>query len=72
VTHPATWALLFSLLVIALGRPAFALGIGWALWFALVMVNNAKERALKEPFLFDDDDYFLDANRHPASLRSLG
>lgn len=65
VTHAGVWTALFSLLVIVLARPVFALGIGWALWFALVMVNNAKERVLREPFLFDDYDYFLDAVRHP-------
>lgn len=65
LTHGAAWTVLFSLLVLLLGRPVFALAIGWALWFTLVMVNNAKAQALKEPFVFDDYDYFVDAIRHP-------
>lgn len=65
VAHATLWLALFFALNLILGRPGFALATGWTLWLALVMVNNAKGRVLREPFLFDDYYYFLDAIRHP-------
>ncbi|WP_231738806.1 LTA synthase family protein [Herbaspirillum rubrisubalbicans] len=54
-----------ALLTLLLGRPWFALTITMALLLLLVFVNNAKLRALHEPFVFQDHEYFLDALRYP-------
>jgi len=52
-------------LVLLLGRPWFAAAVVCALTLVVVVVNNAKVRALREPFLFADYEYFTDAIRHP-------
>ena len=52
-------------LVLLLGRPWFAAAVVWALMLVVVAVNNAKVRALREPFVFADYEYFTDAIRHP-------
>ncbi|NQE51056.1 capsular biosynthesis protein [Herbaspirillum rubrisubalbicans] len=54
-----------ALLTMLLGRPWFALTIAMSLLLLLVLVNNAKLRALHEPFVFQDHEYFLDALRYP-------
>ncbi len=52
-------------LVLLLGRPWFAAAVVCALMLVVVVVNNAKVRALREPFVFADHEYFTDAIRHP-------
>jgi hypothetical protein len=52
-------------LVLLLGRPWFAAAVMCALMLVVVVVNNAKVRALREPFVFADYEYFTDAIRHP-------
>jgi hypothetical protein len=52
-------------LVLLLGRPWFAAAVVCALMLVVVVVNNAKVRALREPFVFADYEYFTDAIRHP-------
>lgn len=63
--HVGVWLAVFSGLVVLLGRPRFALGLETAGMLLLVLVNNAKMRALREPFVFQDYEYFTDAIRHP-------
>lgn len=46
-------------------RPFFTSAMVLAGWFFLVLVNNAKWAALKEPFVASDFEYFLDALKHP-------
>jgi phosphoglycerol transferase MdoB-like AlkP superfamily enzyme len=52
-------------LVLLLGHPWFAAAVVCALMLVVVVVNNAKVRALREPFVFADYEYFTDAIRHP-------
>ncbi len=52
-------------LVLLLGHPWFAAAVVCALMLVAVVVNNAKVRALREPFVFADYEYFTDAIRHP-------
>lgn len=54
-----------GILVLLLGRPWFAMAAVSAFFLMLVLVNNAKTRLLREPFLFQDFEYFTDAIRHP-------
>lgn len=54
-----------SLLILILQRPYFALTVLGAFVFLVVMVNNAKFHSLREPFVFQDFEYFTDALKHP-------
>jgi len=63
--HLGVWTLLFSTLLLVSQRPGFAAGAALALCLLLVLVNNAKYRALQESFLFSDFGLFSQALRHP-------
>ncbi len=63
--HVGLWLVFYALLVLLLGRPWFSAAVISAFLLMLVLVNNAKVRALHEPFVFQDYEYFTDAIRHP-------
>lgn len=63
--HAGLWLLAYCALVCFLGRPWFAATGVSAFLLMLVLVNNAKVKALREPFVFQDYEYFTDAIRHP-------
>jgi phosphoglycerol transferase MdoB-like AlkP superfamily enzyme len=63
--HASLFVLAFALVLLAVQRPAFAAALTLAAQLALVLVNNAKQRALREPFLFTDFGLFSQALRHP-------
>ncbi|EXI68572.1 MAG: Phosphoglycerol transferase, alkaline phosphatase superfamily [Candidatus Accumulibacter adjunctus] len=63
--HGGVWLLAHALLTLVLGRPWFAAAAVSAFLLTLVLVNNAKVRALREPFVFQDYEYFTDAIRFP-------
>lgn len=59
------WSIAFSLLLLLSQRPVFAAGLALAGALLLVLVNNAKYQALREPFLFSDFGLFSQALKHP-------
>jgi hypothetical protein len=63
--HAGLWTLAYSALLVIVQRPFFAAAIGSAGALLVVLVNNAKFRALREPFLFSDFGLFSQALRHP-------
>ena len=63
--HGGLWLSAHAALTLVLGRPWFAAAAVSAFLLMLVLVNNAKFKALREPFLFQDYEYFTDAIRHP-------
>lgn len=63
--HGGVWLSAHAVLTLVLGRPWFATATVSAFLLMLVLVNNAKFKALREPFVFQDDAYFTDAIRHP-------
>jgi hypothetical protein len=63
--HLGSWVLVFTVLLIVLQRPWFAAGFVTCLQLVLIQCNQAKWRTLKEPFLVQDFDYFVDAVKHP-------
>lgn len=63
--HGGLWLVLYAALVFSLGRPWFAAAGVLAFLLLLVLVNNAKMRSLREPFIFQDYEYFTDAIQHP-------
>lgn len=64
-THVGLWCAAYALLVLLMGRPWCAMAAASAMLVTLVLVNNAKQKNLREPFLFQDYDYFLDTLRFP-------
>lgn len=63
--HCGLWLSCHGLLTLLLGRPWFAGTAVSAFLLMLVLVNNAKMNALREPFVFQDYEYFTDTIRHP-------
>lgn len=63
--HAGTWLAVYCLLAVLLGRPWFSMTIELALLLLVVLVNNAKMKSLREPFVFADFEYFTDAIMHP-------
>ena len=63
--HVGLWCAAYVVLVLRLGRPWCAMAATSAMLVTLVVVNNAKQKNLREPFLFQDYDYFLDTLRFP-------
>ncbi|MGM8930680.1 LTA synthase family protein [Salinicola halophyticus] len=63
--HLATAALHFTFWLLIVQRPWFALVIAASLQMVVIQVNNTKSTSLREPFLCQDFEYFIDAIRHP-------
>ncbi len=63
--HMGLWLLIFSVLLLIVQRPVFAALGALGAWLAVVLVGNAKEASLREPFVFMDFEYFTDAIKHP-------
>ncbi|MEH6472456.1 MAG: LTA synthase family protein [Halopseudomonas sp.] len=63
--HVGSWLLLFCLLLALTQRPWFTMAAVLGLQIFLVVVNNVKFDSLKEPFLFQDFEYFWDMIKHP-------
>lgn len=63
--HAGLWLCVYGVLAWLLGRPGFAMLATTAIFLTLVLVNNAKFKALREPFVFQDYEYFTDAVKHP-------
>ncbi len=59
------WTLAFSALLLLSQRPVFSACLALAGALLVVLVNNAKYQALREPFLFSDFGLFSQALRHP-------
>ncbi|MDE5832577.1 MAG: LTA synthase family protein [Desulfovibrio sp.] len=59
------WGFAYSILLFATGRPMCAALFALAMEAILVLVDNAKYRSLREPFLYQDYDYFLDTLKFP-------
>lgn len=63
--HLATATLHFAFWLLVVQRPWFALVIAASLQMVIIQVNNTKSTSLREPFLCQDFEYFVDAVRHP-------
>ena len=65
VLHTGVLLLIFTLELAVFRRPYFA-ALSVLGWFGfVVLVSVAKEQVLREPFIYQDFDYFTDAIRHP-------
>ncbi|SEI43179.1 LTA synthase family protein [Achromobacter sp. NFACC18-2] len=63
--HVGVWTLAFALELALFRRPYFGVFNVLAVQLLIVLVSNAKYRALREPFVYPDFEYFTDAIRHP-------
>lgn len=63
--HVGLWSSLFTLGLSFVGRPWFAMAAMSAFFLLLMLINLAKCQSLREPFVFQDFEYFVDAVRHP-------
>lgn len=63
--HVGIWTLAFAAELLLMRRPYFAAGNVLALELVIVVVSNAKRGVLREPFVYSDFEYFLDAIKHP-------
>jgi len=63
--HGGLWLLAWSAVFLLLARPVFAAMAVLAGQFLVVLINNAKYRALREPFLFSDFGIFSQTIKHP-------
>ncbi|GHB11337.1 LTA synthase family protein [Salinicola rhizosphaerae] len=61
----ATIVLHFVFWLLIVQRPWFAVVIAASLQMVIIQVNNTKSTSLREPFLCQDFEYFVDAIRHP-------
>jgi len=57
--------LLYALELILFQRAGFGAAMALSSLLLLVVVNNDKHKLLREPFLFQDFEYFTDLLRHP-------
>ncbi|MGB6218964.1 MAG: LTA synthase family protein [Castellaniella sp.] len=65
ILHAGLWMCAFALAWALARRPYFAAALALAGAGLIVVVNNAKYQALREPFVWADFEYFTDALRHP-------
>lgn len=63
--HVGLWLLLYALELCLFRRPIFGMVIGVATLLFIILVSKAKYRSLREPFIFQDFEYFTDAIKHP-------
>lgn len=59
------FSIVYSVLTLLSGRVWCSVAATLAFLIILILVNNAKQASLREPFLFQDYDYFLDTIRFP-------
>ena len=63
--HIGLWLLLFGAELALFRRPWFAVANVLTLLLIVVLVSNAKFQSLREPFIFQDFEYFTDALKYP-------
>ncbi len=63
--HVGLWLVLFALELSVFRRPWFAAANVLAILLFVVLVSGAKFHSLREPFIFQDFEYFSDALKHP-------
>ncbi|QOR37453.1 LTA synthase family protein [Billgrantia diversa] len=65
LVHLGAWSLAFTALLVVLQRPWFAASFATCLHLVLIQSNHVKWKTLKEPFLVQDFDYFIDMLKYP-------
>lgn len=63
--HSGLWILLFTVELAVCHRPWFATITALVFLLLVVQISNAKSLSLREPFIFQDFEYFTGAIKHP-------
>lgn len=63
--HLGLWLGYFVLGFVLFRRPWLAMLFSTAIFACLIVVNNAKYQSLREFFVYQDNDYFVDCLKHP-------
>jgi phosphoglycerol transferase MdoB-like AlkP superfamily enzyme len=63
--HIGLWLIIYLIEFLQFRRPWLATLLTSTIFFVLVLINHAKFRLLKEPFIYQDFEYFKDAIKHP-------
>lgn len=63
--HLGLWLGYFVLGFVLCRRPWLATLFSTAIFACLIVVNNAKYQSLREFFVYQDNDYFMDCVKHP-------
>jgi hypothetical protein len=63
--HFGLWLAVFAIEFLQFRRPWMSTAIVSVIYVVMVLINHAKYQALREPFLYQDFDYFVDALKHP-------
>ena len=63
--HIGLWLLFFAAELVLFRRPWFAVANVLTLLLIVILVSNAKYHFLREPFIFQDFEYFTDTLKHP-------
>jgi phosphoglycerol transferase MdoB-like AlkP superfamily enzyme len=63
--HLGLWLGYFVLGFVLCRRPWLSMLFSTAIFACLIVVNNAKYQSLREFFVYQDNDYFLDCVKHP-------
>jgi hypothetical protein len=66
--HLGMWTIAFAGVLLVVQRPWFATLLLTAELLFLAIVSNRKARALREPFVYQDFEYFTDVMKHPRLL----
>ena len=65
VLHLNGWLMVYCFELFLFQRPWFAASLATGFFTLLIVVNNVKFATLREPFIYQDFEYFFDALRHP-------
>ena len=65
VLHLNGWLMVYCFELLLFQRPWFAASLATGFFTLLIVVNNVKFATLREPFIYQDFEYFFDALRHP-------
>ncbi|WP_373976111.1 LTA synthase family protein [Chitinibacter sp. SCUT-21] len=63
--HVCGWLLIFCFELILFQRPWFASLLACAIFLLLIVISNTKQAMLREPFIYQDFEYFADLIKHP-------
>src|ERR1700741_1620215 len=66
--HLGLWTVGYAAVLLIVQRPWFAALLVLSELLFLAIVSNRKVRALREPFVYQDFEYFTDVIRHPRLL----
>jgi Sulfatase len=65
MVHVALWLFVYAIEFLQFGRPWIAMVLTNTIYAVLIAINNVKYQTLREPFIYQDFEYFVDAVKYP-------